>query len=263
MSFAKVIVNGQAGEVFQKWEDAPHPGIFTSFRALVREGGLHILGLPLHYERLVLGSQRFGMLVPSLADITSEIRRGMEDVELREARVRVEIFRELQITRIASIDTLEPRSPSITLRTRCVSRPYEDLKSSYGAALSERCQSECQPSCETLFVDPNGFVMEGAWSNFGWIDTDGSICFTGKGLDGVTQRVIGELLSQVGREVRIRSTTLEDLTIRGAGAFIVSALRGVVLVSAIDDVIFQSSEDVEEVHRRYIDATYSPEPGFL
>jgi branched-subunit amino acid aminotransferase/4-amino-4-deoxychorismate lyase len=263
MSFAKVIVNGQTGESFQRWVDAPHPGIFTSFRALARDGGLCVLGLPLHYERLVLGCQRFGLLAPSLADITFEIRRGMEDLQLIEARIRVELFRDLHITRIARIEPLARCSPSIALQSLCVSRPYEDLKSSYGATFSERCQSKCQPSCETLYVDPIGCVIEGAWSNFGWIDPDGSICFTGKGLDGVTQRIVGGLFSKGGRDVRIKSATIEYLVARHVSPFIMSALRGVVLVSNVDDVLFHSSEGVLEIQGKYVDATYSsPYPDY-
>ena len=256
MSFAQVFVNGRPGEAFQRWEDAPHPGVFTSFRALVGDDDVYILGLPFHYERLVHGCQRFGLLVPSLENITFEVHRGMEGLELREARIRVELFHQLYIIRIGPIDPLEISSPSIALRSRRVSRPYEDLKSSYGAALSEQCQLECPPLCETLYVDQNDCMIEGAWSNLGWIDLEGSIFFTGRGLDGVTQRVLRGLFSNIGRQVRIESTTLKDLRNRRVSPFILSALRGVVLVSEIDAVPFCASEGVSEIQRIYVEAAH-------
>jgi len=257
MSFAKIIINGQAGDAFQCWDDAPHPGVFTSFRVLAVDGGVRVLGLSLHYERLLLGCQRFGLTAPSLHYITSEIRTCMEDLHLKEARVRVEIFRDQFITRVAAIDPLQQVASSMKLQTISVSRPYEDLKSSLGAALSEQYQSDCQPSCEMLYVDPNGFIIEGAWSNFGWIDSAGSVCFTGRGLNGVTQRVIGALLIEEGRSVRIESATLHDLITGGVAPFIMSALRGIIAVSKINEAFFFPDKDIAKIRERYMAATYA------
>jgi len=258
MPFSRVIViNSVEAEVFHRWEDAPHPGVFTSFRALSRDGQMHVPGLPLHYERLISGCLRFGVTAPSLEGITSEILRGMDELHLKEARVRVELFRDFQSIRIGRIDPLEFDAPSITLRTLSVSRPYEDLKSSYGAAVSERYQSQCDPDCEVLYVDPHGFIIEGAWSNFGWIDSTGTVCFTGRGLDGVTQRLITAILTEAGRDVRVRHARLSDLLDNGIAPFISSALRGILPVSKMNEVSFALNEELLDIRRRYVDATCS------
>jgi branched-subunit amino acid aminotransferase/4-amino-4-deoxychorismate lyase len=256
MSFKKIIVNGHTAEVFQRWQDAPHPGVFTSFRALARGGKMHVLGLSFHYERLLAGCQRFGLSIPDLEDITAGILEGMEDLHLKEARVRVELFRDLHITRIGTIDRLDFNVPLVSLKTVSMVRPYEDLKTACGAALSERCQSECQSSGEALYLDPYGTIIEGAWSNFCWIGSSGSVCFTGRGLNGVTQRIIRALLSETDREVQVMSATPQDLANSRVAPFITSALRGVVAVSKINDIIFPPSEDIAEIRRLYSDATY-------
>lgn len=256
MSFAKVIVNGQSGEAFQRWKDAPHPGVFTSFRALAASGQIHVLGLPLHSERLMSGCQRFGLSISCLEDITAEIFRGMEELHLREARVRIELFRDLRITRIGTIQPLDFILPSISLKTVSMVRPYVELKTSSGAALSERCQSECLPDVEALYVDQYSNIVEGAWSSFGWIDSDGSVCFTGRGLNGVTQRILRELLLEAGREVKIARANLQDLADLRVAPFITSALRGVVAVSRINDTVFVASEEIAWLRRLYVNATY-------
>ena len=259
ISFDKVIVNGQEREnVFQNWEDAPHPGVFTSFRALIRDEVILVLGFSLHYDRLILGSRFFNLLLPSQQIITREILSGMKSLQIDEARVRIELFSGFYITRLMLVNSLATDAGYFSMRTARVSRPYEELKSTYGAAMSERSQAECDPNCEALFIDDSDNILEGAWSNFGWIEADGSVCFSGRGLDGVTQRVVRDLLLRVGRDVRIVNTTLKELVDRTVTPFITSSLRGIVAVAKIDDVLFSPNADITRFRQQYIDATYQP-----
>jgi branched-subunit amino acid aminotransferase/4-amino-4-deoxychorismate lyase len=258
------LINGQpSAECFTSWQEAPEPLVFTSFRATLKNGQLFVSGWPWHVQRLLAGVAYFGIKLvedfnTTIGSIRNDVVTGMATTGLSAAHVRVEIYQGGRNVRLNQIEALcENTLPLIAMQSLAAIRPYHNLKSGYGAIVSERCQSilkqDINTPLESLLLSENGSIVEGAWSSFGWITPCGIIRFTGKGLPGITEQILNNLLIAKGYKTELANdVSVAKLAQTQCAPFIMSALRGIVAVSAIDEYTFDLNSQIPNLRKAYV-----------
>ncbi len=232
---------------------------FTSFRAHVARGEVRVLHWDWHTKRLQADSCFLYFGSPKFDDVWRVIERSSHELEpnqnREDVRVRVDLVSGCYGIRVSKISRLDVSPQAISLATVRHLRPSPSHKTFEAAkvSLSAMLQIE-QRADEALMISPMGEVHEGAWSNFGWITADNKVMITPFGLNGVTQRIIPELIAFAGLDCGFggaASINVFDSQFSSIYPFVMSSVRGIVPVARVDERTLASSAQVLRLAEAY------------
>lgn len=121
-----------------------------------------------------------------------------------------------------------------------------------------RSEADAAGADESLLLNTDGFVVEGAGSNLFWIDA-GAVCTPGLAegiLAGVTRSVVLELCRSMGLNVREDNLTAEELR-RRQGIFVSVSSWGVMEAESLDGCALGHSPVIERIRHAYWDLVRS------
>ncbi len=213
-----------------------NPRVFTSIGLRNDRGQRQIVGLPLHFTRLLMDARAFDLydgphldgdfLISRLKDVLQGLESDRIPLSVRFAVSRRDVRMHLdRFTR------RWPASEAIALRTFIGSRIYPEQKTT-ATEVCRRSQAvaEANQAQEALLIGSDGTILEGSWSNIFWFDHAGAL-FTREGniLPGVTRNI---LIKEC--EVRFASPSLSELLRDASEIFITQSLHGVSPIGSID-----------------------------
>ena len=106
---------------------------------------------------------------------------------------------------------------------------------------------------EALLISNKGLVLEGAWSNFFWIDKNQRLHSAASGvLPGISRNLILENFS-----CQLGTYALDEVVDRAIGAFVSQATSGITKVCRIDEVLLPTPdaaifESVKQWHNKLV-----------
>jgi aminodeoxychorismate lyase len=122
------------------------------------------------------------------------------------------------------------------------------------AQVLARAEADAAHANEGLLSNTNGFVVEGASSNFFWIK--GEVVFTppliAGILPGVTRAVVCEIASRLGIKLREQNIRLKELA-GTDGIFLSLSSFGIVEAKSLDGKILKKSSITPQIARAYTD----------
>jgi len=211
-----------------------------------------------HLVRLERSARSIGFALPvALSELAAEVQCALRDAGTGERAVRVTVTRgtgepgldpttAVQPTRVIAVRDAPPLQRSldecvqIQTMARSMGRGHT-AEAKHGSGLVgvlATARARGQGAAEAIWISPRGDVLEGASSNVFVVQgrrvvtppTDGRI------LAGVTRGRVLEIAPNVGCEAL--ETSVSDEQLRTADeVFLTSALRGIVPVGAVDDVV--------------------------
>jgi aminodeoxychorismate lyase len=243
------------------------------------ETALVVNGMPFrwtqHLQRLEAGAAFLGIKLPF---DPAELRAFAERL-LRENRTCEGLIR-LTLSRGIGLRGYSPRganSPVIVMTTHPPSVQNIDTPQSWrlttssfrlpaGEPLAQfktcnklaqilaKAQGETQGTDEALLLNTDGFIVEGASSNFFWIQ-DGIVCtppLASGILSGVTRQVVRELCSTLGLTSSERNIT-PGKVLQAQGVFMTLSSFGIVEVTEIDGQTVRSSPLTGQLQRSFLE----------
>jgi branched-subunit amino acid aminotransferase/4-amino-4-deoxychorismate lyase len=231
--------------------------VFTSFQLVNYKKNDYLpLGWPLHFQRIVLDCKHYSFAPPSEEVLLSSLKQIKDTLIDCSRSIRVEVSLNKVVVRAREASEIVLHPP-LSLQTCVARRPQEHVKSFLGARFARKLQEHKQiaPEKELLFLTRCSSIIEGAWSNFGWITRQGYLGIVPHGLSGVTRRVLSDLLPP--GSVKIRCIDVETLIDQEFQPFIMSALRGIVPVQSIDAYSFEEFDKIYDLRRKYLEAQYT------
>lgn len=237
---------------------------FTSFRGHVARGMVRVLRWAWHSKRLEQDCLFLDFACPNFEQVwhlVGTLSAKLElDQEKEDLRVRVDVMSGFCGVRVSKIPRLAEGPQPISLASVQNLRSSPTHKTFEAARVSLSAMLQVQPGAdEALLISCNGDVHEGAWSNFGWIAEDSEVMVTPFGLDGITQRILPELVSsdagfRFGGAERIN---IFDSRFASISPFVMSSVRGIVPVARIDGVNFAPSAQILRLAEAYRRALYT------
>ncbi|MFF3272368.1 aminotransferase class IV [Streptomyces chrestomyceticus] len=218
-------------------------GHFTAMQ--VRDG--RVRGLGFHLARLDAATRElFGERLNG--DLVRErIRHALGRKALRDASVRVYVYRPQPGDGPATLVTVKPPAPEPAAAQRLRSVPYQRPAAhikhlgEFGQGLHLR-QVTAAGFDEGLLVAPDGTVAEGTITNVGFVAGGTVVWPDAPALEGTTMLVLRQELERAGVPWREQAVHLDDLA-SFDGAF-VSNSRGVAAVALVDDIPFPADADL-------------------
>lgn len=210
-------------------------GLFETMRVRAGHspGEYRIFGLAYHLERLVHGCEILRIKPPLGEQVAHCIQAALcGRVLTSDLVLRIVVFPDEWFLQL---DQFKPRfGASATLLSVSLERSLPQLKScSALTSLYAQQLARARGFDEALLCDRKGVVREGAWSNFFWVRSDGTVCTpASRILLGVTRRMVIERLGAEG--VQRIDVPLAIVLHEAHEAFLTNALQGIVPVQAID-----------------------------
>lgn len=210
------------------------------------------IGLSLHLERLKAGAEKLGVYCPNEGEIRKVLKEGALNLKSPK-RVRL-LLNSDGLTPFYS-DFIPTKEASFSLITYNAVRPAPEIKSTKAAAVSLAAREEAakQNADEALLVDDNGIVVEGAWSNFFWLDNNN--CWqTPKSnlLYGVARGILITFLnSQSGLPCQIVDVSLENILTQAKSAIITNSISGASPVKSINNNLLPTLDITRQLITRY------------
>ncbi|GEM_PF-3357499 len=194
-----------------------------------------------HLNRLKNGLRELQIRPPPEGRVIGHIHDALNNFDWRNAnyaRLRVIVLENDWIL------TIEPWQSRFDLKrgVKCItfsgerSLPHLKTCSAVVSVMAARA-AEVAEAGEALLTDRNGIILEGAWSNFIWIDRAGVITTPNERiLPGITRGVALEILDQKLGEKKFASTlaTKQEILTHAQEAFITQSSHGIVPVVEID-----------------------------
>ncbi len=233
----KVWLNGRILQEARAVIAATDPGVLYGWGVfeVVRTYGGKPFRLADHLERVRGSAKSFGVPIPR-ADYDAAIRALCRANRLPEAYVRLTFTRGGAALIQAKPLPPAPKSGRVRIApwVHDPEAPLHGHKTlNYLENYLVRNATRQAGDAETLFVDPEGYVLEGTVTNVLLVKR-GSLVTPGlEGiLPGVTRKVVFELAKQLGIPVRPKRVKLMELA-RADEAFLTNALIEVVPVTAV------------------------------
>lgn len=211
----------------------PAPGLFQGygvFETFALEGG-KVFRLREHLERMSRGGHSLGLEAPSLRSIRSALSETLpQDAD---ARVKLVLARENgEAALYLLLGTLLPPpeggvSATVAGFSRNLSGPLAAIKSlSYAENVFARERAIEKGFYESIFLDSQGQLTEGAYSNLFWASKDTLFTPARGCLPGVTRKAVLDLCWERGIGVIEGDYRLDEL-LESDEAFLTNSLIGV------------------------------------
>jgi branched-subunit amino acid aminotransferase/4-amino-4-deoxychorismate lyase len=212
-------------------------GVFTTFRTY----GDSLLTLDYHLNRLLESAQALKIVDVPMPhqeprwirhELFRLIQPQLSSIPGKELRIRI-IIRSLETLEIC-IEQLRSSwngKTAVDALSIPALRPWPEHKSTeIEISKNARARAEANSADEALLCDFNGTVREGAWSNFFWFDSNGSLHTAGSGvLPGIVRRIVLENHPCIFSDVSVA-----ELRERAAEAFFSNSIDGIVPALSLD-----------------------------
>ncbi len=223
-------------------------GVFTTFAAIPE---LPVFQPEAHYTRLVQGCAYFGIPLPwaSYPEFETVITQYLQH-HLQEPQViRITVTPVSTPSKsdcILSTRVLPPHTASVTAGLVQFDRLFPGFK--HLSHIAERVylqQVQAKGLDDYIRLSQAGYLTESAYANLFLVTGDGVLLTPDAETAGCLPGIMRQAVLQVCRELNLKTQTglyTPDLLSQVKGVFLTNAVRGLVPVSRIDDILFNPDE---------------------